>query len=331
MVVIWQSSIVLLTCSSCCVSDFWVKAWRHWFVSSFQLLLRLDDRIAFRKGFGADSGIGLENWMLWLDFVQVLQDFAFAAVGYGGEDFVSVAAGDEEAILLKWLVCVDLGILYHWILLRLLPTAFDDQAKIIERIFDRLHLVDVELMLVWLRRLYQWQVELLRLSNLSHVGHLVRKCRFLVLRLDGRRIARPHLLLIDLLMCFLWILRDLYWRLQITIDAFRFSSFLLHDWYDVGRFQLSDPLTWHVCCWDVMDFAAFHFLWLVDLLGRDYSYLRGVGNRVGDCIVGGARNTIRFDEDRRGDFGSYLSVSSCGDLGHHIHIETSLFGLHVLL
>jgi hypothetical protein len=41
------------------------------------------------------------NWMLWLDFVQVLQDFAFAAVGYGGEDFVSVAAGDEEAILLK--------------------------------------------------------------------------------------------------------------------------------------------------------------------------------------------------------------------------------------
>ncbi len=65
------------------------------------MLLRLDDRIAFRKGFGADGRTGLVNWMLWLDLVQVLQDFAFAAVGYGSEDFVSVAAGDEEAILLK--------------------------------------------------------------------------------------------------------------------------------------------------------------------------------------------------------------------------------------
>lgn len=65
------------------------------------MLLRLDDRIAFRKGIRTNDGTGLMNWMLWLDFVQVLQDFAFAAVGYGGEDFVSVAAGDEEAILLK--------------------------------------------------------------------------------------------------------------------------------------------------------------------------------------------------------------------------------------
>jgi len=53
------------------------------------------------------------NRMLWLYSVQVLQDFAFAAVGYRGEDFVSVAASDEEAILLKLLILVDLSILYH--------------------------------------------------------------------------------------------------------------------------------------------------------------------------------------------------------------------------
>ena len=216
--------------------------------------------------------------------------------------------------------------------MRLLPTAFDNQTKIIQHIFDWLHLVDVELVLLWLWRLYQGQMELLRLPNLSRVGRLVGDCSFLVLRLDGWRIAWPQLLLVHLWLCFFWILWDLYRLLQIAIDAFRFSSFLCFDWYDVGRFQLNNSLARHVCLrLNVMDFATFHFLWLVNLLGRDYSYLGRVSNCIVDCIAGRAVRTVRFNEDRRGDFSSYLPISRHSDLGHHVHIESTPFGLHVLL